>query len=163
MKGEQRVKVKHCMTTEVLVLRPEDEVKAAVSLFINEKIGAAPVVDKEGRVVGIISVIDILNTLSPDFLPLLSDVSFIKNYGALDIHVKDVNELGKATVGDVMTKDVITIDEDSDIMRAISLMRKNGFRHLPVLRDDKLIGMVSQTDVCRRFLEVWEGKLKGEN
>ncbi|MFN3466661.1 MAG: CBS domain-containing protein, partial [Candidatus Brocadiales bacterium] len=120
-------------------------------------------VDDQGRVVGIISMIDILNTFSPDFLPLLSSVNFIKDYGALDIKVKDVKELAKTKVGDIMTKNVVTVNEDSDVIVAIAQMRKNGFRHLPVVKGDKLIGIVSQTDVCRRFLEVWEGQLKGEN
>jgi CBS domain-containing protein len=151
------------MTAQPAVLRPEDGVKTAASLFISKKVGAAPVVDNKDRVVGIISIIDILNTFSPDFLPLLSNVSFIKDYGALDIKVKDVKELEKTKVGDIMTKNVVTIEEDSDVMMAIALMRKNGFRHLPVVKGGKLIGIVSQTDVCRRFLEVWEGQLKGED
>ncbi len=157
------MKVKNCMTKRPSVLRPEDGVKEAASLFIGKKIGAAPVVDRDGHVVGMLSIIDILNTFSPDFLPLLGSVNFIKDYGALDIRVKDVKELQKTRVSDIMTKNVITIDEDSDVMRAIALMRKNGFRHLPVTRNNKLIGIVSQTDVCRRFLEVWEGQLKGED
>lgn len=163
LKEEQRVKVKNCMTKKPSVLRPEDGVKTAASLFISKKIGAAPVVDNKGAVVGVISMIDILNTFSPDFLPLLSSVSFIKDYGALDIKIKDVKELEKTKIGDIMTKNVVTVNEDSDVIVAIALMRKNGFRHLPVVKGDKLIGIISQTDVCRRFLEVWEGQLKGEN
>ncbi len=157
------MKVKNCMTTEVCVLKPEDGVKKAASLFIGKKFGAAPVVDEKGGLVGIISIIDILNTFAPDFLPLLRDISFIKDYGALDIKTKNVQELEKVKVGDIMTKEVITVEEDSDLMLAVALMRKNGFRHLPVVKGGKVIGVVSQTDVCRRFLEVWEGKLKGEN
>ncbi|HHT9121021.1 MAG TPA: CBS domain-containing protein [Candidatus Hypogeohydataceae bacterium YC41] len=151
------------MTKRPLVLGPEDGVRKAASLFLDKKFGAAPVVDKEGHLVGIISIIDILNTFSPDFLPLLKDLSFIKDYGALDIRVKDVRELEKTKVGDIMARNVITVDEDSDLLVAIALMRKNGFKHLPVVKGSKLIGIVSQTDVCRRFLEIWEGQLKGEN
>lgn len=157
------MKVKTCMTRRPLVLRPEDGVKEASSLFISKKIGAAPVVNDTGHVVGIISIVDILNTFSPDFLPLLTNVDFIRDYGALDIKVRDVKELEKTKVSDIMTKNVVTVDGDSDIMRAIALMKKNGFRHLPVVKNDKLVGLVSQTDVCRRFLEVWEGQLKGED
>jgi CBS domain-containing protein len=151
------------MTRKPFVLKAEDGVREAASLFISKKIGAAPVVDNKDHVVGIISIVDILYTFSPDFLALLKDVSFIKDYGALDIKVKDVKELEKTKVGDIMTKNVVAVEEDNDVMTAIVLMRKNGFRHLPVVKGGKLIGLVSQTDICRRFLEVWEGQLKGED
>lgn len=156
------MKVKQCLTKDVVVLSPDNELKKAASVFIANKIWAAPVVDEDRRVVGILSITDILNTLSPDFIPLLKNVDFIKDYGALDISVKDVKKLAKLKVSDVMTKDVITIGEEGDLVVAISLMKKHGFRTLPVLKDNKLVGMVSIIDICRRFLEVWEGKTRGE-
>ncbi len=156
------MKVKKCLKPDVVVLSPDDGIKEAASVFMANKIWAAPVVDEEKHVVGILSITDILGTFSPDFLPILKNVDFIKDYGALDVSIKDVEELAKLKVSDIMTKDVITIDEDGDIVVAISLMKKHGFRTLPVLRDNKLVGMVTTIDICRRFLEVWEGKTKGE-
>ncbi|MDO8137261.1 MAG: CBS domain-containing protein [Candidatus Brocadiales bacterium] len=157
------MKVKNCMSTNVIVLKPEDNLRTVASLFVSKKLRAAPVVDREKHVVGIISIMDILGTFSPDFLPLLRDIDFIKDYGALDIRVKDVKELQKVKVADIMTKNVISVKEDSDLMVTIALMRKHGFRHLPVLKDSKLVGIVSYTDLLRRFLEVWEGKTRGED
>lgn len=156
------MKVKKCLKADAVVLRPEDGIQEAASVFMSNRIWAAPVVDAERRVVGILSITDILNTFSPDFLPILGNVDFIKDYGALDISVKDVEELAKLKVSDVMTKNVITIDEEGDIVVAISLMKKHGFRTLPVLKDSKLVGMVTTMDICRRFLEVWEGKTRDE-
>ncbi|MFQ5862303.1 MAG: CBS domain-containing protein [Candidatus Brocadiales bacterium] len=156
------MKVKKCLRPDVVVLSPEDGIKKAASTFVSNRIWAAPVVDEERHVVGIISITDILNTFSPDFLPILSNVDFIKDYGALDVSIKDVEELAGLKVSDVMTKDVVTIDAEGDIVVAISLMKKHGFRTLPVLRDGKLVGMVATIDICRRFLEVWEGKTEGE-
>lgn len=157
------MKVKNSLTKDVVVLSPENGVEKAASTFISNRIWAAPVLDAERRVVGILSITDILNTFSPDFLPILSNVDFIKDYGALDISIKDVKELAKLKVADVMTKEVVTIDKEGDLVVAISLMKKHGFHTLPVLEDGKLIGMVSNIDICRRFLEVWEGKTKGED
>ncbi len=143
-------------------MRPEDGVKYAASKFTSNKIWAAPVVDDDKKVVGIISITDMLNTFSPDFLPILGNVDYIKDYGALDITIKDVEELAKLKVSDIMSKNVITIEEDGDLVVAISLMKKHGFRTVPVVRQGKLVGMITTVDICRRFLEVWEGKTKGE-
>ncbi|MCB7129177.1 MAG: CBS domain-containing protein [Candidatus Brocadiales bacterium] len=156
------MKVERCYEKDSVVLRPEDGVKHAASKFISNKIWAAPVVDDDKKVVGIISITDMLNTFSPDFLPILGNVDYIKDYGALDISIKDVEELAKLKVSDIMSKNVITIDEDGDLVVAISLMKTHGFRTIPVVKQGKLAGMITTVDICRRFLEVWEGKTKGE-
>ncbi|MEE9200536.1 MAG: CBS domain-containing protein [Candidatus Brocadiales bacterium] len=156
------MKVSQCYEKDIVVLGPEDGIKEAASKFMRNKIWAAPVVDNGDHVVGIISITDILNTFSPDFLPILSNVDFIKDYGALDITVKDVEDLAKLKVSEIMSKDVITIDEQGDLVVAIALMKKHGFRTVPVVKDGKLMGMITTIDICRRFLEVWEGDTKGE-
>lgn len=156
------MKVEKCLQENVVVLSPEEGIKEAAATFSANRIWAAPVLDKDRRVVGILSITDILNTFSPDFLSLLKNVDFIKDYGALDLTIKDVEELAKLKVSDVMTKDVISINKGGDLVVAISLMKKHGFRTLPVLDDGKLLGLVTTIDICRRFLEIWEGKTKGE-
>lgn len=156
------MKVSRCYEKDIVVLGPEDGIKEVASEFMRNKIWAAPVVDDGNHVVGIISITDILNTFSPDFLPILGNVDFIKDYGALDITVKDVEELAKLKVSEIMSKDVITIDEQGDLVVAIALMKKHGFRTVPVVKDGKLMGMITTIDICRRFLEVWEGETKGE-
>ncbi len=156
------MKVEKCLQKDVVVLGPEDGIKAAAATFMSNRIWAAPVLDENKRVVGILSITDILNTFSPDFLPMLTNVDFIKDYGALDLTIKDVEGLAKLKVSDVMTKKVITIDKGGDLVVAISLMKKHGFRTLPVLDDGKLLGVVTTIDICRRFLEIWEGQTKGE-
>lgn len=156
------MKVSQCYEKDIVVLGPRDGIKEVASKFMKNKIWAAPVVDDGNHVVGIISITDILNTFSPDFLPILGNVDFIKDYGALDITIKDVEELAKLKVSEIMSKDVITIDEQGDLVVAIALMKKHGFRTVPVVKDGKLMGMITTIDICRRFLEVWEGETKGE-
>ena len=97
------MKVEKCLQENVVVLSPEEGIKEAAAIFSANKIWAAPVLDKDRRVVGILSITDILNTFSPDFLSLLKNVDFIKDYGALDLTIKDVEELAKLKVSDVMT------------------------------------------------------------
>jgi len=53
------------------------------------------------------------------------------------------------TVGDFMTRDLVTVKEDDDLVLAESILRLGGIRHLPVLRDGKLAGLVTQRDLLR--------------
>ena len=102
---------------------------------------------------------DVIKVFLPDFLPLVG-IDFIKNYGAVEIHTKDIKGIENLVVDDIMTKDVISVDVDCSLTRAMSLMKKHNIRHLPVVKEGKLAGIVSSTDICRRFLEIWEDKNK---
>lgn len=156
------MKVEKCMTKNVLSLRSGTPIKEAAKLFIEKKIGTLPILDNEDKLIGIVSINDIINKFLPDFVPLMG-IDFIKNYGALEVHSKDIKDIERLVVDDIMTKKVIVVDEDCSLVRAISLMKKHGFRHLPVIKEGKLAGLVSNTDLCRRFLEVWQGKDLGED
>lgn len=57
--------------------------------------------------------------------------------------------MGNAIVKDVMTKDLITISPNENLAKASELMEKNHFRHLPVVEGEKLIGILSKTDLLR--------------
>ncbi len=155
------MKIKECMTRTVIPVRSGTPIKVAAKLYIEKKIGTLPVLDNKDKLIGIVSITDLFKVFLPDFVPLV-DIDFIKDYGALEIHTKDIREIEHLVVDDIMTKDVISVDEDCALTRAISLMKKHGFKHLPVVREGKLIGIVSNSDICRRFIEVWEGKNRGE-
>jgi len=62
-----------------------------------------------------------------------------------------------------MTRKVYTVDEECSLVRALSMINKHNVKALPVVRNGKLIGIVSNVDICRRFLEVWETKNQEED
>ncbi len=110
---------------EVVQVRSTDSLLSAVELLAEKRIGCVPVVD-DGRVVGIFSERDLVYRLAQD------------GPSALD-HM----------VGDVMTKPAITIDEDTPVIHGLSLMTKRRIRHLPVVVDSKLVGLVSIGDLVK--------------
>ena len=106
-----------------------------------------PVVDKSGKLVGIVSETDLLYA-SPTSAASLSiyEMQYL---------------LSRLTVGQVMTKDVITVTEDTPVEDAASIMTDHKIGGLPVLRDGEIIGIITETDLFKLFLELLGARKKG--
>ena len=106
-----------------------------------------PVVDKSGQLVGIVSETDLLYA-SPTSAASLSiyEMQYL---------------LSRLTVGQVMTKDVITVTEDTPVEDAASIMTDHKIGGLPVLRDGEIIGIITETDLFKLFLELLGARKKG--
>lgn len=110
---------------DVYTLTGDTSVKEAVRELATKRIGAMPVVEGE-RVIGIFSERDVLYGLSE------------KGAASLD-----------AKVVDVMIKPVISVEPDTAVLTALSMMTRRRIRHLPVVEKDKLIGFVSIGDLVK--------------
>ena len=114
---------------DVLAASPHESVGEVVTRLAKNRIGALPVVDGSS-VVGIFSERDI--------------VYGIAQHGA---------EFLTKTVADTMTVPAITVTPDTAILSALSLMSKRRIRHLPVIKDDALVGFVSIGDLVKHRIE----------
>ncbi len=111
----------------------------ALNLMKSEQIRRAPVV-KDNNLIGIVSDDDLLNA-SPSPVTSLS--------------VWEINYLlSKITVSDVMTKNVLTVTEDTPIEEAARIMADNKIGGLPVMRDGNVTGIITETDLFKIFLEL---------
>lgn len=111
--------------SECLTVTADSFVRDAVTTLAERKIGALPVV-KDGTVIGIMSERDIIYCL--------------KREGAAVLDL---------TVEQIMTAPAITVEPDSDVISALSLMTRRRIRHLPVVSDGELIGLVSIGDLVK--------------
>ena len=132
--------VKERMSYPVFTIRADTPVPDALKLMKTESIRRLPIVDKRGRMVGIVSDRDLLHA-SPS--------------NATSLSIWEVNYLlSKLKVEEVMTKQVITIAEDTPIEEAARIMADNKIGGLPVLRDGELVGIITETDLFHIFLEL---------
>ena len=129
------------MTRNPVTATPEMSVADASALMKREKVHRLPVLDKEHRVVGIISEKDILYA-SP------SPVS------TLSIH-EMAYLLSQLTVKKLMTHDVVTITKDTTVEEAARLMVDQDLSSLPVVENEHLIGIVSKSDLFKILLELF--------
>ncbi len=139
--------VKDRMTHPVITVTPDTPIMEAREIMRRERIRRLPVVDKEGNLVGIVTEKDILNA-SPSAATTLS--------------VWELNYLlSKITVGEIMTRDVITATEDMPLEEAARLIADHKVGALPVVRDRKVVGIITESDLFRVFLELMGARLPG--
>jgi acetoin utilization protein AcuB len=134
------------MTSPVLFITPELPVQDALAQMRKDRVSRYPVM-KNGKLVGIVSEDDILNASPSD---------------ATSLSVWEINYLlSKITVERVMTKDVITVTEDTPLEEAARIMADNRIGGIPVVRGDDIVGIITQTDIFRIFLEMLGGRHPG--
>jgi len=134
------------MSHPVISIDPEMPVHEALAMFKKEHISRAPVI-KDGKLVGIVSESNLLNA-SPSLATTLS--------------IWEVNYLvSKVTVKQVMTKKVKTIDVDTPIEEAARIMADAKIGGMPVTRAGKVVGMITETDLFKIFLELMGAREKG--
>ena len=128
------------MRRPVITVRAEMPIQDALKLMHTEHIRRVPVVDARGRLVGLVSEMDLLKA-SPSEATSLS---------IWEVHYL----LSKITVERVMTREVITVAEQTPIEEAARIMADNEIGGLPVMRGRELVGIVTETDLFRVFLEL---------
>jgi acetoin utilization protein AcuB len=134
------------MSHPVISINPDMPIIDALNLMKRERIRRTPVV-REGKMVGIVSDKDLLNA-SPS--------------PATSLSVWEMNYLlSKITVRDVMTKKVLTVTEDTPIEEAARIMADNKIGGLPVMRNDHVVGIITETDLFKIFLELMGAREPG--
>ncbi|MCD6372850.1 MAG: CBS domain-containing protein [Thermococcus sp.] len=134
-----KVPVKIVMDREFLKLHPEDPLSKLVQSLRDEESSAA-IVDGEGRLVGFVTMKDILRFFEPP-----------KRYSIVGIGLLKKYSLNRASrVGDIMVRKPITIHIDENLGRAIQIMLETGKHHLPVVDDENRVhGVLEVKDIIR--------------
>ena len=128
------------MSKPVITIHPDMPMQDALELMRKEHIRRLPVVDNHGRLIGIVSEGDLLHASPSD---------------ATSLSVYEVNYLlSKITVEEVMSKIVITVTEDTPLEEAARIMADNKIGGLPVVRDNEVVGVITETDLFKIFLEL---------
>ena len=134
------------MSRPPITIGPEMSIHDALALFKKERIRRAPVI-KGGKLVGIVSEKDLLNA-SPSPATTLS---------VWEMHYL----LSKLTISELMTKTVITVAEDTPIEEAARIMADNKIGGLPVMKGTRVVGIITETDLFKMFLELMGAREKG--
>ncbi len=135
------------MTHNPVTVRQDTSLYDALKIMRDNKVRRLPVLSKEGKLVGIVSEKDLLYA-SPS--------------PATSLSVWEINYLtSKIMISDLMTKEVITIAEDCPMEEAARIMVDHRIGGLPVMREDQLVGIVTETDLFRIFLELLGAREQG--
>jgi len=120
---------------DIISIGFDQHLEAAIGLLTDHNIGALIVMNQHGNLVGILSERDIIH-------------AFAKTADALSLRVDEV-----------MTKDVITGVPEDDVISVAHTMTERRFRHLPVLHEDRLIGIISIGDILKAQRDMYRGEI----
>jgi acetoin utilization protein AcuB len=128
------------MSQDPITVTEKTPVDEALKIMRDKNVRRLPVLNKKGDLVGIVAEKDILYA-SPS--------------PATSLSIHEIHYLvSKLTVGEIMTKEVFTVTDDTPLEDAARIMADNRIGALPVMRDGKLVGIITETDIFKAFLEL---------
>ena len=146
-----RVKVSEAMTPDPITIHPEMEVVQVARTMIDNGVGGLPVVEDAGKLVGIVTESDLVVQDSevefPRFVTFLAGYVFVP--GSLHKFEEKFTKAVADTAGQIMTSDVITVDADDSVEDVATMMTKKKLKRFPVVRDGKLVGIITMADIVR--------------
>jgi len=150
------MKVREIMTEPVLVVNQERSLEEVAYMMLNNKIGGLPVVDDEGKIVGMVT--------ETDFSAKEHAIPFSRNYAPQLFgdwmskeHIERAYESARTVrVKEIMTKPVLTIGEDDSVAEAVRRMLNERVHRLPVVRDGIPIGIITRHDLLKMVVQKFE-------
>ena len=147
------MKAKDIMNTEVITIDPKTKIEDIAKILSKNSISGVPVVEDE-KIVGIVSEGDLLHKEASPRIPTIYPVSALGSFIAPGDYKKYESDLKKfiATEAEqIMSKKVITSTEDTDIRELASIMVDKRVNRVPIVKNDKLIGIVTRADIIRNL------------
>jgi CBS domain-containing protein len=142
--------VSDLMTTDVKTMRPDQTVEEAADVLAQRRIGAVPVVDDAGKVIGLLRDEDLI--ISEARLHMPTVIHFLGADfalpSALNRFEHELKQVAGGTVGDVMSTEFPTIGPDNSVEDLATMMHESDVTHVPVVdADTKLVGIVARGDL----------------
>jgi acetoin utilization protein AcuB len=135
------------MSRPAITVHPDTSLQDALDLMHAERIRRLPVIDRKGKLVGIVSERELLKALPSS---------------ATTLSVYEMKSLvSKLIIKDFMSKDVTTVTEDTPLEEAARIMADGKISGLPVVRGDEVVGVITETDVFKVFLEIFGARQAG--
>jgi CBS domain-containing protein len=144
------MKVEDIMTRDITSVGVNDSVEHVTNLLRRMNFTGVPVVKDDGTLAGIVTEKDIIRATLPGGLDQLQEMSYLSDLylTRLQNATKD-NDLSKMSISNIMSADVVTVQEDDPLERVASLMMERHLNRLPVVKDGRLRGMITRSDLIK--------------
>ncbi|MGR3638522.1 CBS domain-containing protein [Alterinioella nitratireducens] len=139
------MQAKDIMTTSVISVPQDGTVEDAVRLMLDHHISALPVLDDQGHLKGLLSEGDLMRRVRDTESPRRS--WWLEIFGGTSNTARDFVKLKSNRVEDVMTRDVVSVEEDTTVARIARLLEKHRIKRVPVLRSGQVVGIVSRANL----------------
>ncbi|MGI6713153.1 MAG: CBS domain-containing protein [Bacillota bacterium] len=141
---------KDIMNPHVITIKKDTSIKDIAKIMVDNHISGVPVVDDDDKLIGIVTEGDLLHKKTAPRLPgVFSILGAFIYFNGVDRFKKDFEKLAATIASEIMTKDVITVTEDEDIYDIASIFVNKEINRVPVVKNDKVIGIISRSDIIK--------------
>ena len=141
--------IKDIMTKNVITVSPEMKIHKLAELFIDKNISGVPVVDKAGKLLGVVKEEGVIFQDKKVHLPTFINLSFGFLTLGTDRYNEEIKKITASEVSSIMEKDITTINPNTEIEDVATLMIEKEIYYLPVVDKDKLVGVITKKDIVR--------------
>lgn len=145
------MKVSTVMKREVIAVSQAATFGEALAKLSDQRVGTLPVLDSDGRLVGVLSLRQVLKIVLPDIVELMPDLDFVEDLGAVETTPLDENLLHRP-VSELMAP-ALSVEQDAGLIGTYTYMRQHELTEVPVVDGaGRLVGIASWVDVGIGFL-----------
>ncbi|MBU4175810.1 MAG: CBS domain-containing protein [Actinobacteria bacterium] len=149
------LQVEQAMTADPITVSAETSVTDVARIMVDNGIGGVPVVDDSGEILGIVTESDLIvhdsDVEFPSFVHFLTGYVFVP--GSLHRFEEKFRRAVANTAGQVMTEDPMTVEADDPVEDVATIMSKKKMKRFPVMREGKLVGIITMADIVRLISE----------
>jgi IMP dehydrogenase len=142
------------MKQKVITLPNTGTTLDAVRLCTQHHIGTLPVIDEKRQLLGLIRLQDLINLVMPDFVRLIDEIDFVRDFGAMEHHQPGADLLEQPAR--LFMSSPVSVEETTGLLCALALLHKHQVSDLPVVdAENRLLGIASQVDIGTALMSTW--------
>ena len=149
IKVKEDVNIENIMTKEVISLTPEATIRELADTFYKNDIGYVPVITENGEFAGEINLVMLIKEGIPDYASQLGHLKFLRSFEPLERLFRMEDEI---IIKDIMKKPSVTFNRETSIIEAALEFTNTKRRHIPVVDNGKVVGIVALADILNRIL-----------
>lgn len=140
------MQVSEVMTTGLITAKADETVRSVIGKMVMRRCGAIPIIDDDDKLVGVVTIRDVLLPLYPNYGDYVHDNIRARDFEQME---KGYATFLETKVGELMTPDPMTVAPSDPVLKAASYMGLRNLRRIPVTDEGRLVGVVSIGDINR--------------
>ncbi len=148
------LKAQDIMSRDVITVNENSTVRELATLLLSRNISGAPVVDADGKVIGVVTESDLIFQNKKVHLPtavaILDAFFFLERPEKME---KELKKIAGSKVGDICSHDLVSVGPETDLEELATLMAEKKIHTLPVLADGQLVGVIGKSDIIRTIAQ----------
>jgi CBS domain-containing protein len=139
------MRAKDVMRSEVQYVSETTTLRELSRAFRRHGVTTLSVINDQGELVGVVTETELLKAMLPGYSELQDNLQYMQDFEYLEDRADEVEDV---PVRDIMLRGAISVTEDTPLMRVISLFLLKAASHIPVVHNNKIVGVVTRTDIA---------------